>query len=473
MAAAWRRYQNTEYARWVKNEIPPTKGNFDHQPLISIVVPVHRYKERYLDDLIGSVLNQDYGNWELVVVNACDDKLESKSVSSACSVDGRIREVVLDRNLHISGNTNAGIKAAKGEYIAFLDYDDTLAPFALSRVVERLQVSPRPDLFYSDEDKLSDDGRLRQQPFFKPEFALELFLASNYICHFSVVRAELAKRVGGLRIGYEGAQDYDFLLRVMDHRPLVAHVASMSYHWRLAEGSTAGLESAKSYAGEAGRRALDDYLGRNQINATVLPGDQSTSYRVKYSLPDGTRIYLAGSGHAKAEGVQMFRPSTSLRDEDVLIILASDANPIGNDWAQELASKALQPGVGVVGGAIEIGSRGFCGYVMQAGILEPLGFDLNRPWASAGSLNWPAVRVVPPLAMIAVSGRVLRDCQSVDPLEICLKAFQGGFRNVYWPYARAKILQPPIPIKASVGTVKKDPYFNPNLKVKNGRISLR
>ena len=255
--------------------------NFGYQPLISIVTPVYNVKAKWLDACISSVLNQYYTNWELCLH---DDASNNKS-TVAClkkweKKDPRIKISFGKKNVHISQASNEAIKLASGEFIGLLDNDDELTPDALFEVVKQLNNNPKIDFIYSDEDKLELNGE-RSQPYFKPDFSLDLFLSNNYLCHFSVVRKSLGDSVSWFRKGFEGSQDYDLFLRILEKTQQVYHIPKVLYHWRKIPGSTAVVYSVKSYANKASLNALSDYLKRNDIQGGVLNGLWQGSFRVK------------------------------------------------------------------------------------------------------------------------------------------------------------------------------------------------
>ena len=242
----------------------PIKNN----PLISVVVPIYNPRHVHLLEMVYSVVNQHYENWELILVNASTNKKSRAQVTECSSIDTRIRVVSIEKNLGISENTNAGIKVATGDYIAFLDHDDVLHPCALHSVVETLQKAKVPDLIYTDEDKITEKGDRFFGPHCKPDWSPDLLRNVNYINHLTVIRSEMVKKVGGLRTICNGAQDYDLLLRVIDKcGPAIKHVPRILYHWRSTEGSTAKNINTKDYVFKAGTKALRDHIKRNNILA--------------------------------------------------------------------------------------------------------------------------------------------------------------------------------------------------------------
>lgn len=312
---------DVSFAQWVERVEPASispVGEYKYRPLISIVVPAYNTPDKYLNPMLDSVIAQTYGNWELVLVEGSPDPERAEAIHRASQRDQRIRLIKLGENLGIALNTNEGIKQAKGEYIAFMDHDDTLAPFALNEVVRVLQDAPGTDWFYSDEDKLSDDGTQRHPFLFKPDWSPDLFTGVNYVTHFTVVRASLVHKIGGIRAGFDGVQDFDFGLRLLDHNPKIHHIPKILYHWRYAEGSTAVHPSRKASIEDNGVRALQEYLDRNHINATAVgvPGAPS-NYHIKYATP----------GHPKASLIIPFKDKPEVTKVMVDSILAKTDYP--------------------------------------------------------------------------------------------------------------------------------------------------
>ena len=254
------------------------------QPLISVVVPLYNTPADHLLHMVYSIVNQHYENWELILVNG-SEKPECRHQAQDCkNIDTRIKIVDLQKNEGISGNTNAGIAAANGEFIAFFDHDDLLHPCALHCVVEALQQNPEPDLLYTDEDKITDSGGLYLEPHCKPGWSPDLLCNVNYINHLTVMRTEHVKQAGGLRPAHNGAQDYDLLLRVIDMcKPRICHIPRVLYHWRAAATSTAQDITNKTYIFKAGSEAILEHLKRTGAKATVAPiTGKPGFYKVRY-----------------------------------------------------------------------------------------------------------------------------------------------------------------------------------------------
>lgn len=266
-----------EYERWI-NTIEPHAflPVIDHKktdkPLFSIVIPFYNPGKKYLSPLFDSIVNQSFGDWELIAADGSTNLETSMVIKEFCHQDDRIKYHKFTKETDISGNTNQALKQAAGEYIVFCDHDDVLSPHALNEVAWALKQDGDIDIVYSDEDKLTDNGKLRHSPLFKPDWSPHTFIFTNYTNHLSVIKKSLVDAVGGLRSDFNGAQDYDLLLRIHrdTQKPLnVKHIDKILYHWREADGSTATNHNSKSYAFEAGRKALQEHIDGSDLTGST------------------------------------------------------------------------------------------------------------------------------------------------------------------------------------------------------------
>lgn len=266
--------------------------NFEYKPKISVIVPVYNTEQIHLERCIQSVLKQYYNNWELCLFDDGSTNIETKTCLQKYSeFDKRISVAFGNQNQNISKALNSAIGLSYGEFLGFLDHDDELTADALYEVVKVLNNDRFLDLIYSDEDKIDEDNNL-VDPYFKSDFNLEMLLSNNYICHFTVVRKTLGDHIGWFRVGYEGSQDYDFYLRVVDITRKIFHIPKVLYHWRKIPGSTSYLYSEKNYAHLASKKALEDYLKRNRIFGQVLDGDFKSIYRIRKEIIDQKLISI-------------------------------------------------------------------------------------------------------------------------------------------------------------------------------------
>ena len=258
---------------------------FAYEPLISIVVPAYLTPERFLRQMLDSLLAQTYQNWELCLANGSPEDPDMQLVlRSYAEMDKRIRYEDLKENLGIAENTNAAFAMARGDFIALLDHDDLLAPNALYEIAAALEEHPEADVIYTDEDKVTTDLSEHFQPHLKPDFNLDLLRSNNYICHFLVVRRSVVQKAGGFRREFDGAQDYDFIFRCVEQAREVIHVPEILYHWRTHKSSTADNPASKMYAFEAGKRAIEGNLERTGTPGTVEHTRDFGFYRVKYPV---------------------------------------------------------------------------------------------------------------------------------------------------------------------------------------------
>ncbi|MGH7142167.1 MAG: glycosyltransferase family 2 protein [Candidatus Saccharimonadales bacterium] len=301
------------YSKWIKDCEPQlftTNKLPSFKPLLTIVVPAFNTPDKYILPLIYSLIEQKYPNWQLCLADGSTDPLRAMAIKSASGKDSRIQYIKLKRNLGIAGNTNEGSKLARGEYIAFVDHDDTLSPHALMEVVKLLNKRPNAEIIYSDEDKLSDDGKSRLLPFFKPDWSPSLLEGVNYMPHFLVIKKRLFDSVGGLRLGFDGAQDYDLLLRITEKTKKIYHIPKILYHWRMAAGSTARAIGEKKYADDAGQRALTEHIKRQNIKANVVAiEDRPTNYRLQYTLPKNAKASIIIPFRDKVEYLKKLIPT--------------------------------------------------------------------------------------------------------------------------------------------------------------------
>ena len=242
--------------------------HFEKEPLFSVVIPVYKTPERYLKEMLDSILDQTYGNWEVCIADGSPRGQDvEKVLKKYAQKDSRIRYEILGGNRGISGNTNAALAMAKGEYVILADHDDTIPPQAFYEVAKAINKHPDCDVLYSDEDKLDMDGKALFDPHFKPDFNPDLLTSVNYICHLFVVKKSLLDQVGGFRKEFDGAQDYDFIFRCTEKAAKIVHIPKVLYHWRCHQGSTASNPESKMYAFEAGSRAVMAHYERVGIPA--------------------------------------------------------------------------------------------------------------------------------------------------------------------------------------------------------------
>ena len=263
------------------------KTKFSYAPKFSVVVPLYHTPAKFLKDLVRSMMYQSYANWELCLVNASPEDVHLTSLLENWAMrDKRIRVIRLEKNLGIAQNTNAGIAASTGEFIAFLDHDDFLEPDALFCYVDALNKDKTIDVFYSDEDKTDEYAAHYFYPHFKSDFNIDLLHANNYMCHFLAVRKSLVDTVGGLNEKFDGAQDYDFVLRLTENTKKIYHCPRILYHWRCSNQSTAASQGNKMYAIHAGKAALNAHYKRIGWNARAQEGAVDGWYQTKFTLKE-------------------------------------------------------------------------------------------------------------------------------------------------------------------------------------------
>lgn len=410
---------------------------FGNRPLISIVMPTYETPEEYLRAAIDSVLAQTYDNWQLCIADdASRDPRMRATLEEYAAREPRIRFVFRTENGHISKASNSALDLAGGEWVAFLDHDDVLAPHALFSLVAAINENPDARIVYSDEDKIDDRGA-RSGHYFKPDWNPELFRSHNLMTHLTAFRRALVEDAGRLREGFEGAQDYDLALRCVERvePQQIVHVPLVLYHWRRAAGSTALSSSAKPYAMLAGERALQEHLDRSGINGRAELID--FGYRIHYALPatlpqvslviltrnqkrllkacidsivgrstyprfeiivvdngsdePETRRYLGELEASKRARVlhdpQPFNYSAlnnagvALAAGEIVVLLNDDIEVITPGWLEELVGLALQPGVGAVGPMLLYpnGTIQHAGVVLGIGGMAAHGHEHLRP----------------------------------------------------------------------------------------------
>lgn len=260
-----------------------------YRPLISIVVPCYQTPEKYLLEMMESVYNQSYSNWQLCLADASPSEEVKQWVETFIQEKSETRIVYqqLEENFGIAENTNAGLKMAQGEWIGLLDHDDLLAPEALFEMVQKMNSDLELEIIYSDEDKITEGRRgewIHSQPHFKPDFSMDLLRSNNYITHFLCVKREVLEQAGGFRREFDGAQDYDLILRCVEIAKKVGHVSRVLYHWRVHPDSTSDNPITKRYAYEAGQRAIEEHLERTGQRGNVSQLKHFGFYRVAYPV---------------------------------------------------------------------------------------------------------------------------------------------------------------------------------------------
>ena len=412
--------EEVPYGPWYEAYIPTEeeleaqrKKKWSYAPKISIAVPAYKTPELFLRQLIQSLQDQTYNNWELCIANASPQDASMEYVLKSCSaMDSRIVWKKLKENRGISENTNEAFAMATGDYVGLLDHDDLLAPNALYEIAAALEKEPETEVLYTDEDKVRGEQLEHFQPHLKPDFNEDLLRSNNYICHFFVVKRTLLQKVGGMRKEFDGAQDYDFIFRCTEAAGKICHIPEILYHWRTHEASTADNPQSKLYAFEAGKRAIEENLKRRGLQGEVSHTKDYGFYRVKYAVQGEPLVsIIIPNKDAKTDlekCIRSVKEKSSYKNYEILIVennseteeifayykelskdpairllkwkkefnysainnlaakkargeyllfLNNDTEVITEDWIQELLGICQRPGTGAVGARLYYGDH--------------------------------------------------------------------------------------------------------------------
>lgn len=340
-----------DYKKWISSHLPSKEEltsqretKFEYSPKISILVPTYNTPVKYLAEMVDSVILQSYENWELCIADGNSTSEETKAMIKEYSEkDPRIKYIFLRENKGISGNTNEALKLATGDYIGLLDHDDLLTPNALFEVARVINEAKGADVIYSDEDKTDSNTKNYFEPHFKPDYSPDTLRSYNYICHFLVFRKSLIDEVGAFNSKYDGAQDYDLVLRLTETADKIIHIPKILYHWRSHEASTAGNMDAKSYAIEAGKRAISSHLNRIGEKGHVKDGLFVGCYKVDYEIKDNPKVSIIIPNKDETETlrkcIDSITEKTSYSNYEILIVENNSKTKEIFDYYRELEER--------------------------------------------------------------------------------------------------------------------------------------
>jgi glycosyltransferase involved in cell wall biosynthesis len=424
-----------DYIKWVRRydtltpelraRIEQRVAAMQEQPLISVLMPTYNPSPAWLREAIESIRGQIYPRWELCIADDASPSAEVREILRAYSEsDPRIKVVFRPQNGHISAASNSALALASGAWVALMDHDDLLPAHALFWVADCIAKHPDVQLIYSDEDKIDENGH-RSGPYFKSDWNVDLFRSQNMFSHLGVLATALVRSVDGFRVGLEGSQDWDLVLRCMERiEPAqIQHIPRVLYHWRVHAESTARSMNAKPYAALAGERALGEHFARTGVKASAEHLD--FGYRVRYELPDTlplasliipTRnalrlvrqcvnsilekttyphyeIVIVDNDSddpatlawfktiAQRQNIRVVRDerdfnyaalnnaAVELAQGELVALVNNDIEVISPDWLSEMVSLALQPGVGAVGARLWFPNR----TLQHAGVILGVG----------------------------------------------------------------------------------------------------
>lgn len=341
--------EHYSYKRFLK-EFPVTEAEleaqrntkFKYNPVISIVIPLYNTKERFLIELIQSFTSQTYPHWQLCLGDGSPQEGLKEIIKKATggTWDDRIVYKKLTDNTGIAGNTNAAMELATGDYIGFTDHDDLITSDAMFYIAKALNEDNTIEAIYSDEDKIDMESKEYFLPHFKSDFNIDLLCSHNYITHLFVVRADIVKASGGILSEFDGAQDHDFDLRVLEKCSNIYHIPRVLYHWRTHPDSTADHPEAKMYAYENGRRAVENHYKRLGIPARVELDTHLGYYRTIYQWPDTPMlsIVIPNMNHADdlKECIDSITQKTTYPNYELVIVENNSDDPAIFNFYKEL-----------------------------------------------------------------------------------------------------------------------------------------
>lgn len=335
----------TQKALYTEEELAQQrKVKFPQDIKISILVPLYNTPEKYLREMIQSVLDQTYGNWELCLADGSDkDHADvGKTVRNYAHRDSRILYQKLDENLGISGNTNACIHMATGEYISLFDHDDLLHPAALYEVMGAI-CNQGADFIYTDENTFHQTPADAYCPHFKPDYAPDTLRANNYICHLTTFKASLLEKVGQFRPECDGSQDFDMVLRLTEQAKKIVHIPKILYYWRSHPNSVASGIGAKPYVIAAAKKAVSDHLERVGLKGEVLDSAVPSMYRLRYDIIGNPLVsILIPNYEHKAElktCLESIYEKTTYSNFEVLVIENNSSSKEIFDYYEQIQKK--------------------------------------------------------------------------------------------------------------------------------------
>ncbi|MGZ4313551.1 MAG: glycosyltransferase family 2 protein, partial [Solirubrobacteraceae bacterium] len=497
------------------------------------LTPVHDPPPHMLEEAIASVRSQTYRHWELCLV---DDGSTNPAITTALQ-----RHAESDPRIHLTRHptpqgiahaTNAALARATGDYIALLDHDDTLTPDALQHIADHITTDPTLDMLYSDEDVVAEDGSFVRH--IKPGWSPDHMTALMYTCHLGVYRRELAVALGGFRSRFDGCQDYDFVLRLMDRTDRVAHVPHILYHWRAHTASTAGGDEAKPNAYLIQPAAIAEHLERRGIDADVQFAHLMGLHRIVHRVNPSTTIDIVldvetaeGLTEAATSWLHQSHPhwrlvlaapdavvgpalaalagagipedritvvpgsglgnAAAAATADHLLLMQTPAAGLTHDWLTRLLGYSAQPGIAAAGPMLLAPD----GRIQQAGIALPEGIPLHIMHAAIANKAPSVVHNVSAVSGILATPRTTyRDLGGLDAsygelalIDYCLRAGDRGLRAVTVPDARLRATGPD-PTTNDLPTLWRlrntrarththDPYYNPNYRTDRADFVLR
>jgi len=460
---------------------------FQYEPLISIIIPLYNTPLNFFNELLDTITNQTYGNWELCLADGTGKETDvTKTCLELMKKDKRIKYKMLENNGGISENTNAALAMATGEFIMLADHDDLLELDALYECVLAINNDMTIDSVYTDEDKVDLSGKKKAEPHLKPDFNIEYLRTNNYICHIFLTRREIALKVGGFSKEYDGAQDFDFILKCTEQSRTVHHVPRVLYHWRCHINSTAAKPESKLYAYEAGVKAVAKHYERCGIPATVRRNENFYGYyiaerEVPTGLTDDVKVI---SSQDVADINKIINES-----DNKYILLVSEEIKTEDKTISRLMEYAMEEEVAavtckmydknnkVVQGPIMLGLDGLCYYSMtELDVDDPGYFRRSSEPQNVTVADYRCVMLKKDI-VLAQGGLNEKLPLGLAVFEYSLLAEKDKMRTVFTPYTKVLYTgKQPVPEYGSeekelfIGTWKErlergDAYYNKNFEI--------